>query len=89
MIDFELRDVLLSNDKPVRTDKWWSLLHGKYPILSKVSLASLTVFHGPRVESSFSIMGYVMDKKSGRMNVSTYSTKQTVKYSLAAKLSKA
>ena len=48
----------------------------------------LTVFHGPRVESSFSVMGHVMDKKSGRMNVSTYSAIQTVKYSLAAKASK-
>ena len=33
-------------------------------------------------------MGDVMDKKSGRMNISTYSAIQTVKYSLAAKASK-
>ena len=38
-----------------------------------MSLALLTIFHGPRVESSFGVMGEVMDKKSGRMNVSTYS----------------
>ena len=33
-------------------------------------------------------MGDVMDKKSGRMNVSAYSAIQTVKYSWAAKASK-
>ena len=50
-----------------------------------MSLALLTIFLGPRVESSFSVMGDVMDKKFGRMNVSTYSAIQTVKYSLKAK----
>ena len=54
-----------------------------------MSLALLTIFHGPRVESSFSVMGDVMDKKSGRMNVSTYSAIQMVKYSLNAKTSHA
>ena len=52
-----------------------------------MSLALLTIFHGPRVESSFSVMGEVMDKKSGRMNMSTYTAIQTVKYSLNAKTS--
>ena len=52
-----------------------------------MSSALLTIFHGPRVESSFSVMGEVMDKKSGRMNMSTYSAIQTVKYSLNAKTS--
>ena len=49
-----------------------------------MSLA-LLIFHGPGVESSFSVMGDVMDKKSGRMNVSTYSAIQMVKYSLNTK----
>ena len=52
-----------------------------------MSSALLTIFHGPRVESSFSVMGEVMDKKSGRMNISTYTAIQTVKYSLNAKTS--
>ena len=52
-----------------------------------MSSALLTIFHGPRVESSFSVMGEVMDKKSGRMNMSTYTAIQTVKYSLNAKTS--
>ena len=54
-----------------------------------MSLALLTIFHGPKVEISFSVMGDVMDKKSGRMNVSTYSAIQTFKYSLNAKTSHA
>ena len=54
-----------------------------------MSLALLTIFHGPRVESSFSVMGDVMDKKSGRMNEPTYSAIRTVKYSLNAKTSHA
>ena len=52
-----------------------------------MSLALLTIFHGSRVESSFSVTGDVMDKKSGRMNVSTCSAIQRVKYSLNAKTS--
>ena len=54
-----------------------------------MSLALLTIFHGLRLESSFSVMGDVMDKKSDRMNVSTYSVIQTVKYSLNGKTSHA
>ena len=50
-----------------------------------MSLALLTTFHSPRVESSFSVMDEVMDKNSGRMNASTYFAIQTVKYSLNAK----
>ena len=86
-VDFNLPDVLRDN-KPVLADNWWWQLNEKYPVLSKLSLAALTVFHGPRVESSFNVMGDVMDKKSGRMNVSTYSAIQTVKCSLAANASK-
>ena len=43
---------------------------------------------GLKIVSSFSVMGDVMDEKSDPMNVSTYSAIQTVKYSLAAKISK-
>ena len=86
-VDLKLSDVLRDNE-PVQADSWWWQLNEKDPVLSKLSLAALTVFHGPRVESSFSVMGDVMDKKSGRMNVSAYSAIQTVKYSWAAKASK-
>ena len=52
-----------------------------------MSLALLIIFHGPRVESSSIVLGDVMDKKSGRINMSTHSAIQTVKYSLNAKTS--
>ena len=52
-----------------------------------MSLALLTIFHGSRVESSISVMVDVMDKKSGRINVSTHSVIQTIKYSWNSKTS--
>ena len=88
MVDPTLPPALVEK-KFVRADTWWFKLKDKYLLLSKMSLALLTIFHGPRVESSFSVMGDIMDKKSGRMNVSTYSSIQTVKYSLNAKISHA
>ena len=54
-VDFNLPDVLRDN-KPVQAVNWWWQLNEKYPVLSKLSLAALTVLHGPRVESSFSVM---------------------------------
>ena len=83
IVDYDLPDVCTPDKKPVRGDLWWYKLVERYPILTKLSLAALTIFHG-----SFSVMGDIMDKKSGRMNVETYSAIQTVKYSLTAKASK-
>ena len=86
-VDLKLSDVLRDNE-PVQADSWWWQLNEKDPVLSKLSLAAWTVFHGPSVESSFSVMGDVMDKISGWMNVCKYSAIQTMRYSLAAKASK-
>ena len=44
--------------------------------------AALSVFHGPTVESSFSLMSEIIDSKSGSMNISTLSAIQTVKHTL-------
>ena len=85
MVDITLPQAIVDK-KPVRADTWWAQLKD-YPLLNKISLALLTIFHGPRVEGSFSVMGDVMDKKSGRMNISTYSSIQTIKYVLSAKVS--
>ena len=63
MSDLTLPPALVEK-KFVRADIWWFKLKDKYPLLSKISLALLTIFHGPRVESSFRVMGDVMDKKS-------------------------
>ena len=88
MVDPILLPALVSKNF-IRADTWWFKLKDKYPLLSKMSLVLLTIFYGPRVESSFSVMDDIMDKKSGRMNLSTYSAIQTVKYSLDAKTSHA
>ena len=64
--------------------KWWSDIDatGKYPGLTAVAKAALSCFHGPVVESSFSVMTDVLDKKSGNMKLETYSAYQDVKYDL-------
>lgn len=50
-----------------------------YPFLFKMVPGILSIFHGPRVESSFNVMGDIIDKKSGRINLETYSTIQDIK----------
>ena len=42
----------------------------------------LSNFNIPKLESSLSIMGDVVDKKCGRMNMETYSGIQMMKYSM-------
>ena len=69
-----------------RCDEWWGVVleSGKYPGLSKVALAVLTIFHGPQIESSFSVMTNIIDDKSTTMSIETYSATQTTKYRLMA-----
>ena len=86
MVDPTLPQALVEK-KFVRVNTWWFKLKYKYPLLSKMSLALLTIFSGPRVESNFSVMSDVVDTKSGRMNVSTYCAIQKFKYILDAKVS--
>ncbi len=66
---------------------WWTAEHvmNSYPALCKVVAGALSVFHGPMVESSFNVMGDVIDGKSSKTAISTYSAYQTVKYSLRSK----
>ena len=52
--------------------------------MSKLVFALLSCFHGPQVEGSFNTMGDIIDPKSYRMQVHTYSAVQTVKYGLRA-----
>lgn len=42
----------------------------------------MTIFHGPLVESSFNLMGDIIDPRSTSMNISTFISIQTVKYTL-------
>ena len=85
----EVRKLLSSSSLPESGDLkclvWWKLIKHSYPCLFKEVTVALSVFHGPRVESSFNVMGDVMDKKSSQMNMETYSSFQNVKYGLKAR----
>ncbi|KAL2102116.1 hypothetical protein ACEWY4_001284 [Coilia grayii] len=68
--------------------EWWGHVFdqpGKYPTLSALVKCCLSIFHGPRVESSFSLMNEVLDQRSGNMNVETFNAIQTVKYTLLSR----
>ncbi len=68
--------------------EWWGHVFDKpdkYPSLSAMVKCCLSIFHGPRVESSFSLMSDVIDQRSGNMNVSTFNAIQTVKYTLKSR----
>ena len=53
------------NDNDSRIDDWWAEVDstGKYAALTKLVKAVLSCFHGPQVESSFSVMGDIIDKR--------------------------
>ena len=67
-------------------DSWWAAVFSavKFPSLSKLVAALTSCFHGPQVEGSFSHMYNIMNSATARMNVSTFNSIQTVKYSLMA-----
>lgn len=71
-------------ENPTPVDVWWSEVQktGNFPLLSRMATALVTCFHGPSVESSFNVMGDVLDGRSTRMLVDTYSSIQCVKYAL-------
>ena len=64
--------------------KWWASVFdtGKYPGLCQAVKAAMSIFHGPLVESSFNVMGNIIDQRSTSMNISTFSAVQTVKYAV-------
>lgn len=67
--------------------EWWGHVFDqpdKYPSLSAMVKCCLSIFHRPRVESSFSLMN-VIDQRSGNMNVPTFNAIQTVKYTLQSR----
>lgn len=85
----EVRNYIIDNQLPQpleneRLDSWWSKVFktGRYPMLSCLVRASLSIFTGPMVESSFSMMNDIIDSRSGRMDIDTYSAIMTTKYNL-------
>jgi hypothetical protein len=71
----------------LRLDHWWALVFatGKYPILSQIVKAAISIFTGPQVEQSFSIMNNVLNSKTNSLDTRTFSAMQNIRYDLSAK----
>lgn len=89
--DIEARQFQIDDNLPDSEDKridcWWAEIESqkKYPTLCQLVKPILSCFHGPQVESSFNVMGDIIDTKSPSMHINTYSAIQTVKYELRQK----
>ena len=68
-------------DKTQRVDHWWNEVLKKHNLvyLGKVVKASLSIFTGPRVEQTFSLMNNTITSTTNRFLTSTFSALQTVK----------
>ena len=91
LYEIQVRKMIIDNTLPVAADdngddvnivKWYSHQSKKYLAVHKMPISVLSIFHGPKLESIFSAMGEVIDKKANRMCHPTYSVIQTVKYSM-------
>ena len=88
MVDSNLPSATcMVNDKEQDVDclKWWKLAKEHYPFLFKLVTGILSIFHGSRVESLFNVMGNIIDKKLGRINLATYSAIEDIKSELKAR----
>ena len=77
----------VENDgKVISLDQWWNRIFagGKYPVLSRIIKGALSIFCGPKIEQSFSVMNHLINKKTNRISV-TYQAYQDIKYDLQAK----
>ena len=74
-----------------RLDVWWNKVFktNRYPVLSSLVHPCLSIFTGPMVECSFSMMNDIIDSRSGRMEIEAYSAIMTTKYSLKSSKSAA
>ena len=90
-LDEDLAPVKTDENLPMQLDLWWAMVFksGKYPTLSLIVKACLSIFSGPHVEASLSRVNDIIDKKSNRMGIDTYSGIINVKYSLQATASSA
>ena len=73
--------------QPIGLDTWWGqVLKGeKYQILAKVVKAALSIFTGPKIEQSFSIMNRIINEKTNRLDITTNHAYQNVKFHLKSK----
>ena len=67
-----------------RLDFWWNKVFKtkRYPVLSSLVHPCLSIFTGPMVECSFSVMNDIIDSRSGCMEIDTYSAIVTTKYNI-------
>ncbi|XP_035828664.1 uncharacterized protein LOC118478686 [Aplysia californica] len=81
-IDNELPDVEASFK--LELDEFWNTVIKKYPAMTDMVKKCLSLFTGPKVEQSFSLLNNVLDSTSNRMAISTAEAYQRVKYFLLA-----
>ena len=82
-----LEDVPDWKDGTTRLDHWWNEVLKKHNFLhlgKMVNKACLSIFTGPRVEQSFSLMNNTITSTTNRLLVSTFDALQTVKMELLA-----
>ena len=92
----EIRDIQMDESLPsvhdaqgnaIRLDHWWAALfsQNKYPSLSLLVKACLSIFTAPQVEQSFSGMNDIINPKTNRLEVKTFAAIQSLRYALKAK----
>ena len=80
--DMQVRKYIIANDLPpynsktCQIDEWWGKIDDKNELLifKKMVCALLSCFHDHAIESSFSVMGDIMDVKSAIITVQTYAS---------------
>ena len=74
-----------------RLDVRWNNVFktNRYSVLSTLVRRCVSIFTGPMVECSFSMMNDIIDSRSGRMEIEAYSAIMTTKYSLKSSKSAA
>ena len=77
-----LPSTLNDEDNEVGFPEWWGKISDQYSVTFKVVCAILSIFHGPRLESTFSIMNNVIDQNLCRTNKETNGAIQDIKYAL-------
>ena len=77
-------DIIVGSDADL--DVWWNSVFKlkRYPSVEKVVTACLSIFTGPRVEQSFSLMNTIISQRTSSLNISTYEAILCIKYHLLA-----
>ena len=81
-VNGNLPSTINDEDNEVGCLEWWGKISDQYSVTFKVVCVILSIFHGPRVESTFSVINNVIGQNSGRVNIETYGAIQDIKYAL-------